>query len=63
MGSIYLSLALMDSQQTAFDDFVDDCYIEDDPICSKNNQKSLEVITSQLITELLTEEDNGILAA
>ena len=53
----------MTSNQAAFDDFVDDCYILEDPLCTKNSQESLELVASQLIAELLKQEDKEILAA
>ncbi len=41
----------------AFEDFVDDCFIDDDPICNINRERSLELAASKIISELLTEEE------
>ena len=48
----------MASNNFAFDDFVDDCFIEEDPICGLNEEKSLELVASTLISELISEDDN-----
>ena len=47
-------MALADS---AFDDFVDDCFIEQDPICKKNTERYYELVASQLIAELIENDD------
>ena len=49
-------------ENTAFDDFVDDCFIEEDPICGLNGEKSLELVASTLISELISEDDNTMAA-
>ncbi len=48
--------------RTAFDDFVDDCFVEEDPICDINSERSLELVASQLISELIEETDDSIAA-
>ena len=40
----------------AFDDFVDDCFINEDPLCNKTTEDSLEIIASQIISELVSED-------
>ena len=50
----------MTSIGSAFDDFVDDCFIEHDPLCNISSEKSLELVASQLISELIEEEDELI---
>ncbi len=50
------------SKDSAFDDFVDDCFIEKDPICDLDGQRSLELVASQLISELLLEQDHDLAA-
>ena len=52
----------MTETSTAFDDFVDDCFVENDPICNIEKERSLELVASQLISELLAEEDDTIAA-
>ena len=47
----------MTSPNTAFDDFVDDCFIDQDPLCEASREKSLELVASQLISELVAEDD------
>ncbi len=41
----------------AFDDFVDDCFIDKDPICNISKNNSLEIVASQLISELVEQND------
>ena len=48
----------MATNNFAFDDFVDDCFIEEDPICELKGEKSLELVASTLISELISEDDN-----
>ncbi len=48
---------------SAFDDFVDDCFVQNDPICNKEKEKSLELVASQLISELLEGEEDEAIAA
>ena len=45
----------MTTTDFAFDDFVDDCFIDEDPLCGASNEKSLELVASQLISELVAE--------
>ena len=52
----------MSLQNSAFDDFVDDCFVEEDPLCDKSREKSLELVASQLIAELISEDDDLIAA-
>ncbi len=52
----------MKVENTGFDDFVDDCFIDEDPICKKSSDASLELVASQIISELLTEDESGIAA-
>ena len=52
----------MISSNKAFDDFVDDCFIEEDPICKSNSERSLELVASQLISELIEETEDSIAA-
>ena len=44
----------MSSTNFAFDDFVDDCFIEEDPICELRGEMSLESVASQIISELVS---------
>ena len=46
----------MASDDTAFDDFVDDCFIDHDPLCNTSRENSLELGASQLISELLDDD-------
>ena len=52
----------MSSANFAFDDFVDDCFIEEDPICERRGEKSLELVASQLISELVSENQESKIA-
>jgi len=49
----------MSSANFAFDDFVDDCFIEEDPICARRGETSLELVSSQLISELVSENQES----
>jgi len=49
----------MSSSNFAFDDFVDDCFIEEDPICEQRGDKSLELVASQLMSELVSENQQS----
>ena len=53
----------MSNTESAFSDFVDDCFIDQDPICNKNKEESLELVASDLISQLLSESTDDILAA
>ncbi len=53
----------MDSGNAAFDDFVDDCFINKDPLCDKSKEKSLELVASRLISELVDEDRDAKVAA
>ncbi len=53
----------MTDTSTAFDDFVDDCFVKNDPICNVEKEKSLELVASRLISELLTAEEDDVIAA
>ena len=48
----------MKSPNFAFDDFVDDCFIDQDVLCDKTGEKSLELVASQLISELISEDES-----
>ena len=50
----------MTSIDSAFDDFVDDCFIEQDPLCNVSSGRSLELVASKLISEIIEEEDELI---
>ena len=50
----------MISSNRAFDDFVDDCFVEKDPISNINSERSLELIASQLISEVIEETKDSI---
>ena len=53
----------MNSINSAFDDFVDDCFLEEDPLCNKSREESLELVASQLISELVSQDEDDTLAA
>jgi len=53
----------MTSRDSALDSFIDDCFINEDPLCSSNEERSLELVASQLIAELIAEDGNKTLAA
>ena len=53
----------MSSKESALDSFIDDCFIDEDPLCTINKERSLELVASQLIAELIAEEDDEIRAA
>ena len=42
----------------AFDDFVDDCFIEQDPICGLRDEMSPESVASKLISGLVSEPED-----
>ncbi len=46
----------MDRTHEAFRDFVDDCFVDEDPLCNLRRDKSLELVPSQLISEIIQEE-------
>ena len=48
----------MQAKNSGFDDFVDDCFIEEDPICQTSREDSLELIASQLLSELVRQDDD-----
>ena len=49
----------MSSSTFAFDDFVDHCFIEEDPICERRGENSLVLVASQLISELVSENQES----
>jgi len=49
----------MSATNFAFDDFVDDCFIAEDPICEWRGEKSLELLASPLISELVSENQES----
>ena len=53
---------MKETNPSAFDDFVDDCFLEEDPLFDASREKSLELVASQLISELV-EEDDDLIAA
>ena len=52
----------MISNNSAFDDFVDDCFLEEDPLCDISEGKSLELVASQLISQIVAEDDDVVAA-
>ena len=40
----------------AFDDFVDDCFFDGDPLCNSDRGHSLGAVASQLISGTMEEE-------
>ena len=48
----------MPSNTAAFDDFVDDCFLDEDPLCNVSRDKSLELVASQLISELVLKDED-----
>ena len=56
----------MNNSDSVFDDFVDDCFLEEDPLCNRDSKESLELSASKLISELLAgeeEEGEGLMTA
>ena len=53
----------MQLDNPAFDDFVDDCFIDKDPLCDISREKSIELIASQIIEELVLSNDRESAAA
>ena len=53
----------MFSQNAAFDDFIDDCFLDEDPLCNKSQEKPLELVASKLIAELVAEAGDHSMAA
>ena len=53
----------MPSADFAFDDFVDDCFVGEDALCDKSKEESLELVASQLISELVADDDDDLIAA
>ncbi len=49
-------------KKSPFDDFVDDCFIGEDPLCNISQERSLELVASQLITELLAQDNSMVLS-
>ena len=47
----------MENLNEAFDDFIDDCFIGSDPICNQELDPSLEIVASQLISEVISADD------
>ena len=57
MSQISINLSnFMDKTHEAFCDFVDDCFVNEDPLWNVNRDKSLDLISSQLISEIIQEE-------
>jgi len=46
----------MDKTYESFCDFVDDCVVKHDPLCNLSRDKSSELISSQLISEMMQED-------
>ena len=46
----------MEKTSEAFDDFVDDCFLDEDPLCDLSRKESVETVTSQLIVEMMAED-------
>ena len=54
----------MSSSTSAFDDFVDDCFIGKHPLCKRTKEESQELIASQIIAELLAvKEGDDLISA
>jgi len=51
----------MQLENPAFDDFVDDCFIDKDPLCNLSREKSIELIPSQIIEQLVRSDDQDSL--
>ena len=47
----------MSERNYAFDDFVDDCFLGEDPLCGLKKERSLQLVASQLLSELIVEDD------
>ena len=60
--AIAFCLVQMSTLHSPFDDFVDDCFLEEDPLCNKSREQSLELIASQLISGLVTEDEEQMAA-
>ena len=43
----------MNSSDFALDDFIDDCFINDDPLCKKDEKEYLELVASKLIASTI----------
>ncbi len=50
-------------KNSAFDDFVDDCFIEKHPLCDQSRSDALELVASRLIAELIDADDHDRIAA
>ncbi|WP_320674160.1 hypothetical protein [Prochlorococcus sp. MIT 1341] len=53
----------MKRNDNALDAFIDDCFLDEDPICSNPNERSLELIASRLISELVPENNDDLIAS
>ncbi len=53
----------MPAIESAFDNFVDDCFIDGDPLCDISKEPPLELVASQLISELINEINDDLMAA
>lgn len=52
----------MTEKSSAFDAFIDDCFLDEDPICNKVRSDSLDLIGSKLISELVSNKDDEQIA-
>ena len=43
----------------AFDDFVEDCIIQGNSLCEPKNEKTLELVASQILSSLVSENDHS----
>lgn len=48
----------MTVDNSAFDDFVDDCFIADDPLCNKSREKSIELVALPSISQLIAPDSD-----
>ena len=56
MWVLVLIKKAMVSGNSAFDDFLDDCFIKEDPLCNFSNDNPLKIVDSKLVSELLKED-------
>ena len=54
--ALWTDMALNDY---AFDDFVEDCIIQGNSLCEPKNEKSLELVASQILSSLVSENDHS----
>ena len=53
----------MSTKESALDSFIDDCFVDDDPLCNFKKERSPELYAYQLIGVFIENDDNDGTAA